>query len=42
MNLGDVHLRLGEKPKAVQMLERALQTDPSLEQAKELLAQAKA
>jgi golgin subfamily B member 1 len=40
--LGDVHLRLGEKPKAVQMLERALQTDASLERAKELLAQAKA
>lgn len=40
-NLGDVHLRLGEKQKAVQMLERALQTDGSLERAKELLAQAK-
>lgn len=42
MSLGDVHLRLGEKPKAVQMLERALQTDPNLEGAKDLLAQAKA
>ena len=41
-SLGDVHLRLGEKQKAVQMLERALQTDASLERAKELLAQAKA
>jgi tetratricopeptide (TPR) repeat protein len=40
-NLGDVHLRLGEKQKAVQMLERALQTDASLERAKELLVQAK-
>jgi Tfp pilus assembly protein PilF len=42
LNLGDVHLRLGEKQKAVQMLERAIQTDASLEKAKELLAQAKA
>jgi tetratricopeptide (TPR) repeat protein len=42
MNLGDVHLRLGEKQKAVQMLERALQTDASLAPAKDLLAQAKA
>ena len=42
MNLGDVHLRLGEKPKAIQMLERAIQTDPSLEEAKALLSQAKA
>ncbi len=41
-NLGDVHLRLGEKQKAVQMLERAIQTDASLDRAKTLLAQAKA
>lgn len=41
MHLGDVHTRLGEKDKAVQMLERAIQTDPSLERAKELLAQVK-
>ena len=34
-SLGDVHLRLGEKQKAVQMLERALQTDASLERAKD-------
>ncbi|HVW24349.1 MAG TPA: tetratricopeptide repeat protein [Polyangiaceae bacterium] len=42
LNLGDVHLRLGEKQKAVQMLERAVQTDASLTKAKDLLAQAKA
>jgi Tfp pilus assembly protein PilF len=42
LNLGDVHLRLGEKQKAVQMLERAVQTDASLAKARELLAQAKA
>jgi tetratricopeptide (TPR) repeat protein len=42
LNLGDVHLRLGEKQKAVQMLERAIQTDPALEKAKQLLSQAKA
>ncbi len=42
LNLGDVHLRLGEKQKAVQMLERAVQTDASLARARELLAQAKA
>ncbi len=41
-SLGDVHLRLGEKQKAVQMLERALQTDATLERARELLVQAKA
>ena len=41
LNLGDVHLRLGEKQKAAQMLERALQTDPGLARAKDLLAQAK-
>jgi tetratricopeptide (TPR) repeat protein len=42
MNLGDVHLRLGENQKAVQMLERAQQTDATLEGVAELLAQAKA
>jgi tetratricopeptide (TPR) repeat protein len=41
MHLGDVHMRLGETQKAVQMLERAVQTDDSLERAKELLAQVK-
>jgi len=37
-SLGRVHDALGEKPKARQMLERALQTDATLEQAKRLLA----
>jgi tetratricopeptide (TPR) repeat protein len=36
--LGRVHDKLGEKPKARQMLERALQTDSSLEAAKRMLA----
>ncbi|HKO95260.1 MAG TPA: tetratricopeptide repeat protein, partial [Polyangiaceae bacterium] len=36
--LGRVHDALGEKAKARQMLERALQTDANLEQAKRLLA----
>jgi tetratricopeptide (TPR) repeat protein len=36
--LGRVHDALGEKPKARQMLERALQTDANLEGAKRLLA----
>ncbi|HTV24521.1 MAG TPA: tetratricopeptide repeat protein [Polyangiaceae bacterium] len=36
--LGRVHDRMGEKPKARQMLERALQTDSNLEAAKRMLA----
>jgi tetratricopeptide (TPR) repeat protein len=36
--LGRVHDALGEKPKARQMLERALQTDANLEAAKRMLA----
>ncbi|MEN9580662.1 MAG: hypothetical protein RJA70_3671, partial [Pseudomonadota bacterium] len=36
--LGLVHHRLGENPKAVQMLERALQTDSELQVAQKLLA----
>ena len=36
--LGRVHDELGEKPKARQMLERALQTDANLAEAKRLLA----
>jgi tetratricopeptide (TPR) repeat protein len=36
--LGRVHDALGEKPKARQMLERALQTDANLSEAKRLLA----
>jgi tetratricopeptide (TPR) repeat protein len=41
VRLGDIHDKLGEKPKAVQMYERALQTDPSLAEAKTKLAQLK-
>jgi len=41
MNLGEVHYRMGEKPKAIQMLERAVQSDASLEQAKARLAEIK-
>jgi golgin subfamily B member 1 len=37
--LGRVHEKLGEKPKARQMLERALQTDANLGEAKRLLAE---
>ncbi|MEY4548727.1 MAG: hypothetical protein RL685_4922, partial [Pseudomonadota bacterium] len=37
--LGRVHEKLGEKPKARQMWERALQTDASLGEAKRLLAE---
>jgi tetratricopeptide (TPR) repeat protein len=36
--LGRVHDALGERPKARQMLERALQTDANLEVAKRMLA----
>jgi tetratricopeptide (TPR) repeat protein len=36
--LGQVHQKLGEGPKAKQMFERALQTDPGLEDAKTGLA----
>lgn len=41
VRLGDIHDKLGEKPKAVQMYERALQTDPRLAEAKTKLAQLK-
>jgi tetratricopeptide (TPR) repeat protein len=41
MNLGEVHQRLGETPKAIQMLERAVQSDDSLEAAKARLAELK-
>jgi tetratricopeptide (TPR) repeat protein len=41
VRLGDIHDKLGEKPKAVQMYERALQTDPNLTEAKTKLAQLK-
>jgi hypothetical protein len=38
VRLGDIHDRLAEKPKAIQMYERALQTDAKLEEAKTKLA----
>jgi tetratricopeptide (TPR) repeat protein len=38
VRLGDIHDKLGEKPKAVQMYERALQTDAALDEAKTKLA----
>jgi tetratricopeptide (TPR) repeat protein len=42
VRLGDIHDRLGEKPKAIQMYERALQTDPALGEAKTKLSALKA
>jgi tetratricopeptide (TPR) repeat protein len=42
VRLGDIHDKLGEKPKAVQMYERALQTDASLDEAKSKLNALKA
>jgi len=42
VRLGDIHDKLGEKPKAVQMYERALQTDATLDEAKTKLAALKA
>ena len=41
-HLGIVHHRLEENPKAIQMLERAIQTDGDLEGPAELLAEIKA
>lgn len=41
MRLGQVHAKLNEKPKAIQMLERAVQSDADLEEAKNLLAELK-
>lgn len=41
MNLGRVHHAMGEKPKATQMLERAIQADSNLEEAKQLLEEIK-
>jgi tetratricopeptide (TPR) repeat protein len=34
VRLGDIHEKLAERPKAIQMYERALQTDATLEEAK--------
>ena len=41
MRLGQVHAKLDEKPKAIQMLERAVQSDANLDEAKNLLAELK-
>src|SRR5690606_22086997 len=41
MRLGQVHAKLGEKSKAIQMLERALQSDASLSEAEAQLAELK-
>jgi tetratricopeptide (TPR) repeat protein len=38
VRLGDIHDKLGEKPKAIQMYERALQTDAALQEAKTKLS----
>jgi tetratricopeptide (TPR) repeat protein len=38
VRLGDIHDKLGEKPKAIQMYERALQTDATLGEAKTKLS----
>jgi hypothetical protein len=38
-NLAVVHQRLDEKPKAVQMLERAIQAEPGYPDAEQLLSQ---
>jgi tetratricopeptide (TPR) repeat protein len=38
VRLGDIHDKLGERPKAIQMYERALQTDATLAEAKTKLA----
>ncbi len=37
LRLGDIHDKLGEKPKAIQMYERASQTDDKLDEAKQKL-----
>jgi len=41
LHLGEISSRQGDKAKAVQMLERALENDPSLSTAKNLLAELK-
>lgn len=41
MYLGDVHDKMGEKSKAIQMLERAVQSDDKLERAAQRLAELK-
>ncbi|HEY3237610.1 MAG TPA: tetratricopeptide repeat protein, partial [Polyangiaceae bacterium] len=41
IRLADIHEKLDEKPKAIQMLERAVQSDPDLEEARTRLQQLK-
>ena len=41
LHLGEISNRQGDKAKAVQMLERALENDPGLSTAKNLLAELK-
>jgi tetratricopeptide (TPR) repeat protein len=41
-NLAVVHQRLNEKPKAIQMLERAIQAEPSYSEASQLLSELRA
>lgn len=41
LRLGEVHEKLGEKSKAIQMVERAVQSDDTLEEAKRKLAELK-
>ncbi|MCE7890335.1 MAG: hypothetical protein DYH12_11650 [Sorangiineae bacterium PRO1] len=40
-HLGEIHAKQNEKPKAIQMLERAIQADDKLERAKQLMAELK-
>jgi tetratricopeptide (TPR) repeat protein len=42
LRLGDIHEKLGEKPKAIQMYERALQTDDKFDEARQKLSALKA
>jgi tetratricopeptide (TPR) repeat protein len=41
LRLGEISMKQGDKPKAVQMLERAIENDPQLTQAKTMLAELK-
>ncbi len=40
--LGEISAKQGDKPKAVQMFERAIENDPALEKARTRLAEVKA
>ncbi len=41
LRLGEISMKQGDKPKAIQMLERAIENDPQLAQAKTMLADLK-